>query len=322
MPDYDLLFSEIPESSCWNVCREEPSPYAEERRYCVQSRSGDRHWIRLFDPRCYDRVKKEFDLAAHLRVCRIPSPRVHRYGFCAGGSLLYLLQDPPAGCSCTTGLTEQRPEMQYALGMETGRVLKKLHFLDIRESSGSPPISGRSSREIACGELPAELGKLPVCRDLLRAAGYATDPDRAKNRLLAGDFLPDHIRIDADGSVSLADLGACRCGDPCEDLASAILAFAPLSIPFVIGLLDCYFLFTPGLRSLRRIAGYAACRALGDLLGEAAGGISGRLPALRRAQDLNEQYNRFRSVVPRWYKPMPRSMRVTCGSRVSRVSDR
>jgi hypothetical protein len=138
--------------------------------------------------------------------------------------------------------------------------------------------------------------------------------------LLHGDFSPENIILSPDWEVFLSHLSNWQYGDPLQDLAGVLTKIRSVSVPFAIGLLDCYFVFKPDSLSMKLISGFAALELLERFfsMGAERDGAYGEGGGDRRS--ICEQIIRFcddmpgdKGCCPSWYKKIKKASQYDCG---------
>jgi hypothetical protein len=108
-----------------------------------------------------------------------------------------------------------------------------------------------------------------------------------------------------ENKLHLIDFEKWNYGDPISDLGPMVARMHEISVPFMVGVLDCYFNFQIGVHELRLLAFFAAIDVLEGVV-QAAKNAPDKMPdALSAARNLVRDYNQFRSIVPMWYKRLP-----------------
>ena len=103
--------------------------------------------------------------------------------------------------------------------------------------------------------------------------------------------------------VGLTGLENWQYGDPLAALAPVLVEMRRTSRHYVTGFLDCYFSYNIDIKSFHCLAFYAALYILEQFQ---AASLTEQAKICREIKDLCQSYNGFRTVVPRWYKPLPK----------------
>jgi aminoglycoside phosphotransferase (APT) family kinase protein len=259
--------ADIPGSASWLKLAEIDRLGVAMQRYAVQDQEDRRFLLHIVDRTCYDRIKNEFEHLKNIRAQGIPAPDPICFGFCDQGRKLYMQTSWIEGQSVKIRLQGVSPDRQYALGTGAGLLLKMVHHCPIPARKCYEPalfdercrkvISAYRSKRIRLAGERKLFKKIQVGRSLM-----AECQKREPLTLLHGGFVPDNLILSPDWQIHLVHFSDWLYGDPLVDLANILTWIRSVSVPFAIGVLDCYFLFRPG----DWILGMLDCYASLDLI--------------------------------------------------------
>ncbi|MEA4889228.1 MAG: phosphotransferase [Clostridiaceae bacterium] len=298
---------DIPGSNTWISVHEILNGDSNERKFRVKNQNSQRFMIRLAKNTLYDRKKNEFEYMKRIHELEVPIPQPIAFGICDGGKSIYTMLSWIYGDSDPKRLAALPKEIQYMLGIEAGKFLKTIHY----------------NMFINCldywyGEMDDRIKKFQTyCkRGTLNNACSIKIIDYLKENqslvanqpqtLLHGDFHMDNFVLSYENNFNLIDFEKCAIGDPMADMGPMISRMRQISLPFMIGVLDCYFNYQINVQELRLIAFYASMYALEQMVVTARRGDAEHYQAaFERAKILVKDYNGLKSFVPAWYKLMP-----------------
>ncbi|NCA67570.1 MAG: hypothetical protein EOM87_05855 [Clostridia bacterium] len=105
-----------------------------DKKYYIETASGDRFMLRLSDIIKSDKKKAEFERMKQMSAYGIPMPEPVKFGVCDGGQSVYQLTAWCDGVNLETVLSGFPEAEQYALGIKAGMILNKIHRVPILES--------------------------------------------------------------------------------------------------------------------------------------------------------------------------------------------
>jgi aminoglycoside phosphotransferase (APT) family kinase protein len=314
--------TDIPGAASWLKLAEIDQPEDMKRQYAVMDQQEQQYLIRVVDRTCYDRIKNEYEHLKRLREMGLPAPEPVAFGFCDHGKSLYLQTGWIEGYPMSSGLGDVRLERQYALGTRAGLLLKIVHGCQIpaRISNGPAQFDERCRKVL--GELRMIRTQPTGVQKLVRMLneGRTILSDQATKRpfcLLHGSFTPTSILLAPDWEVYLTRFSNWRYGDPLMDLSNVLTSIRKASVPFAIGVLDCYFIYKPDEETLILMSCYAAADLLERYAASCRQGRQSNLPVkndLMMTTDLKDQIDLLskdfpgtQNVFPSWYKRIKRA---------------
>ncbi len=298
----ELILTAIPELRKASFLNQIPSANPRLSKYQIEDASGDRCVLYLADKKDYSLIKQTFHLIKMLHENKILVPQALCYGVSEKNLAAYLvtgwLEGQPAG----TFLPDQHEVSQYLLGQETAIFINSVHACSVdTESNGWSCYIGELIGKLASLAGPA------VNQDVLRLLDFVRqNQDLTLGRpqsVLYGQLLVDNLFCAPGSCVGLPNWENWQYGDPLADLASLVTDMRKVSDFFVTGFLDCYFSYKVDVKSFHCLAFYAALHMLKKYQ---AADAKERVKIARDIKAMNREYSNFSSVVPKWYKPLPR----------------
>jgi len=103
--------------------------YSGDKKYYIETSDARRLLLRVSDIKEYDRRKTMFEMMTQLAPLNLPMPQPLDFGTCDGGKSVYQLLSWCDGEDLEKILPTLSESEQYAVGLEFGRILKKVHSL-------------------------------------------------------------------------------------------------------------------------------------------------------------------------------------------------
>jgi aminoglycoside phosphotransferase (APT) family kinase protein len=209
---------------------------------------------------------------------------------------------------------------QYELGIEAGLNLKLIHCCPI------PPRQQSSWAD-------CQVKRWRIFQDAYRCRRHKIAYEQKifsliKNyipllvdrpqRLLHGGFHTDNIVLSYECSLSLIDFDSWQYGDPLFDLANVLTRIRHVSLPYAIGILDCYFAFEISDYELRLLTLYGAMDLIEQVVAARTKSNEAIETALERVQVFLRDLQGCKNICPSWYK----RMRCSPKARQEDISDR
>lgn len=98
-----------------------------DKKFYLETEDEQRFLARISECLEYERKKTEYKLLQEVSKIGIPAPTPVAFGYCEDKSKIYTLLSWVDGEDAQKVLPELSQEEQYQLGMEAGRILRKLH---------------------------------------------------------------------------------------------------------------------------------------------------------------------------------------------------
>ena len=108
--------------------------YSGDKKYNVATADGKRLLLRVADISEYDRKKAEFEMMKRIASLNVPMPQPVDFGICHDGKNIYQLLTWCDGINAETVLPRMSEAEQFALGMQAGQILQKIHTISAPES--------------------------------------------------------------------------------------------------------------------------------------------------------------------------------------------
>ena len=269
-----------------------------DKKYCVTQKDGTKGFLRISPIERFESRKVLFDLGQQAAALGVPMCEPLAFGTCEEG--VYSLHSWVDGEDLRPLLPEFSQARQYALGAESGKVLRKIHSIPAPE--GQTPWAAYMQQKIdrkiqvysECGVRFAGdenvLAYIAENRHLLRDCPQCFQH---------GDYHDGNMML-AAGKLVIIDFDRHDFGDPWEEF-NRIAFSAQSSAHFASGQLHGYFGGEPPEEFFRLLALYLASNMLSSI----TWAVQCETSDMAFMQELNRStllaYDNMQTCVPSWY---------------------
>ncbi len=278
--------------------------WSEDKKYRVTATDGTPYLLRVSPHGRYERRQAEFTFMQAVEFLGVPMCRPvelweNEEGVCS-------LQSWIDGEDAEAVLPRLTAKEQYALGVEAGRMLSRIHSL--RAPADAEPWDIRFSRK-----LDRKLEMYAACELKYPCGTTFIDYIATQRGLLSaqpqvwhhGDFHVGNLMCGRDGVLYVIDFNRASVGDPWEEF-NRIVWSAQASPAFASGQVDGYFPVAEGGTVpedfWRLLALYIASNTLSSLPWAIPFGEGEVQTMMRQAEEILSWYEGMTRVVPTWYR--------------------
>ncbi len=295
---------DIPNYSTFTKVEAINKGWSKDKKYYVETTSGQKLLLRLSDISEYKKKKEEYEAVIVASRLGIQMSKPIDFGVCNGGSQVYMLLTWIEGEDVEIVITTLSEREQYQMGLQAGKMLKKIHC--IIASDGQPNQESRIRYKVAvklsqyktCGH------KVPNDHEILRFIEqnlYCLKD--SEYVMLHGDFHVGNLITDNNHNLGVIDFNRFDYGDPFEDFNRLMVFSRRISIPFAKGQISGYFNGEhPPELFFRRMALYTAMNALFSIVWSIPYGEVEIEGSLERSKMNYDDYRGFTTIVPIWYE--------------------
>lgn len=271
-----------------------------DKKYRVVTDEGEALLVRIGNAAEYERKKAEYEMLARAFSAGVPTPQPMGFGLCADG-YSYAIVSWHAGTDAEELLPSLTPGARYALGVQSGALLKRLHVLPAPEDA--EPWGVRFRRKVrARVEAYDAMGETLPGGNLVRNSLIAREAllDARPQTFNHGDYNAGNLIVDLNGVVSVIDFNAYNggYGDPWWELG------ADSDESYLNGQLAGYFDGNPPPDFFPLCAYYAAYGALAALMDTRAGEYGTPADGIEHLERVLVWFDGMRKDVPAWYRPL------------------
>lgn len=271
-----------------------------DRKYRVKTGAGESLLLRVGGRSEYERKKAEYEMLERAHAAGIPTPCPVEFGVCANGDP-YAILGWREGTDAERLLPRLPREARFALGVQSGALLRQLHALPAPTDAAA--WAERFRRKIAArAEAYAALpenhpGADPVRDCLLSRQNLLDARPQSFNH---GDYSAGNLIVSPGGKLSVIDFNAYNggYGDPWWELGQ------DADGDYLNGQLAGYFEGNPPPGYFPLCAYYAAYGALAAVCDTRAGEYGTPAEGIEHLERVLSWFDNMRGDVPAWYRPV------------------
>lgn len=296
------MFSEIPNSSTWNSIEKLTKGWSSDIKYKITTADNLVLLLRISDMSAYDAKKKEYEVIKKYAQQGIPMSMPIDFGVCNDNQNVYMLLTWVEGADLEEVLPTLTEEEQYQLGWQAGKILKKIHSIEV----DAEDIPSKAKIEKKLWQLEKyEISNVRIQDDEI-AVAYVKEHIgqiwKEKPVYQHGDFHPGNLIYREDGSIGVIDFNRWEVGDPYEEFYKLESFAREISIPYCIGQIEAYFDKKIPYAFWQTLAVYVAHASLYSIKWAEKFGKEEMDGMEERCRMAFEDYDSFRTVIPKWYK--------------------
>ena len=270
-----------------------------DRKYCVSTANGGKYLLRISAMERQERRRSEFARMEQLAQLALPMCGPVEFGICNEG--VYTILEWIEGWDAEECVPSMPEEMQYAYGMDAGRILAKIHSIPA-------PADAPDWQERFHAKIDRKIAMYNSC-PLKYENGQVLLDYLIENRELLvgrpqtyqhGDYHIGNMMIDHDGVLTVIDFDKDDFGDPWEEF-NRIVWCAQVAPEFARGMVDGYFAGEVPVEFWQLLALYICSNTLGSLPWAIPFGEEEIQVMRRQAADVLRWYDGMKTVIPNWY---------------------
>jgi len=270
-----------------------------DKKYCVTNTVGEKYLLRITPIERYDNREALFALLLQVAKLAIPMCLPVEFGICGAG--VYLLQTWIDGEDLEAVLPLLTEAEQYALGVTSGELLRKMHVIPAPDSQEDWAVRFNRKTE-------GKMQKYRECGVRFDGDEYVIKYIEQNRELLLhrpqcfqhGDYHVGNMML-AGGKLNIIDFDRYDFGDPWEEF-NRIMWTAAVSPHFATGQLHGYFGGEPPIAFFKLLAFYISSNMLSSIYCAIPFGQPDVDIMMRQAQDLLCWFDNMQNPVPAWYR--------------------
>ncbi|MDR0935381.1 MAG: phosphotransferase [Oscillospiraceae bacterium] len=295
------LIADIPLYATFTAIEPLNKGWSSDKKYRVETAGGGRFLLRLADISEYEHKKAEFENMRRVAASGIPMQQPVLFGICSSGKSVYLLLTWVDGEDLQEVLPLLSKTEQYALGLEAGKILKKMHTL-YTTSPSDDWLNGYGAK------LDNYIRNYQNCDYTFEGDSILIEYLQNNRHLLGkrplclthDDYHPGNMIFTADKKLSLIDFQRLRMVEPFHAF-SGLCFPAKYSPRFATGQIHGYFDGEPPTDFWRLLSLYMAAIAVNNLPWSVPYGQGEIDFAYEQIADILRWYDNFTRLVPSWY---------------------
>lgn len=270
-----------------------------DKKYCATTTDGNQFLLRVSPIEQYERKKNEFELMHKIATLDIPMCKPLEFGISDEG--VYSVQSWINGADAEENINHYTNEEQYAYGLESGQILRKIHTIPAPNGieDWESYFNRKADRKIKMYEecpIKCENGQAFV--EYINANRHLL-----KNRPCTyqhGDYHIGNMMIGEDKQLYIIDFNRYDFGDPWEEF-NRIVWCAQAAPYFASGMVNGYFDNDIPMEFWKLLALYIASNTLSSVAWAIPFGEKEIQVMLNQAKDVLRWYDNMKNPVPSWY---------------------
>jgi len=271
-----------------------------DKKYMAVTASGEKYLYRVSDKSTFFQKQTEFEMMKKLSLLEIPMCLPVEFGENEDG--VYSVQTWINGRDAEEAVPLLSREKQYALGYESGEILKKIHSIPAPASQEdwfsrfSRKMDTKIKRYLEC-PIKAEGGE-----NFIRYInGHRHLIENRPQTFQHGDYHIGNMMLDESGKLFVIDFNRFDFGDPWEEF-NRIVWCAQKSPAFASGMIDGYFDGNVPMEFFETLALYISSNMLSSVYWAIPFGEKEIAVMLNQAKEVLEWYDNMQTPVPTWYR--------------------
>ena len=270
-----------------------------DRKYCAEAFDGTKYFLRIATPEKAERTRRAFEYQKRVAALGGPICAPIEIGECPDGSV-YTVQSWIDGASAEELVPAMTAEEQYRLGLESGRILKRIH--SVPAPPDAPDWEPRFNAKI-----DGKIRKYSECPIQVQGAECFIDYIEHNRTLLRGrpqcfqhgDYHIGNMML-RRGELVIIDFDRCDFGDPWEEF-NRIVWCAQASPRFASGMVDGYFDGRVPREFWQLLALYISSNTLSSIPWAIPFGESEIQKFTEQTIEIMSWYDEMRTIIPSWY---------------------
>jgi aminoglycoside phosphotransferase (APT) family kinase protein len=293
------MFKGINGSESWDIIEEGNKGWSEDKKYHIITKNKEHLLLRLSDIKFYERKQKEYNILLELSKLDFEMSKPVDFGVCDSG--VYMLLKWIEGEDLETAILKKDTVEQYELGIQSGKILKKIHSINIHSNMDSwenrfnKKIDLKIKAYLEC-PLKYEDGALFIehinrNRHLLNGV---------ESTLQHGDYHVGNMILTNSDDVAIIDFNRYDFGDPYEEF-NRIIWDIKVSKAFAAGKIDGYFNGNIPEKFFQLLALYISVNTISSLPWAIPFGDEQINIMKEQAEKALIDYDYFNIIIPKWY---------------------
>lgn len=273
--------------------------WSDDKKYCVTDQNQQKYLLRVSDKEKLDSKKIEFDIMEKVASLGVRMCKPIKFELC--GDEVHSIHEWIDGRDAIETILTYSEKQQYIYGVETGKILRKIHTIPAAEVCEdweiffNRKIDDKISKYKEC---PVQYESGQVFIDFLNE-----NRELLKNRpqvLQHGDYHIGNFMIEEDREIYVIDFDRFDFGDPWEEF-NRIVWSAQVSPSFASGMIDGYFDDKVPDLFWKLLAVYILSNLVGALPWAISYGEEEVSVMQNQAKEILEWYDYMNRLVPSWY---------------------
>lgn len=295
------MYYNIESSISWKSVTPVNKGWSKDKKYLVETNKGNKLLLRISDIAQYSMKKKEYEIIKKYSDTGIKMSLPIEFGSCNENKNVYMLLSWTDGRDLEEVLPTLSENEQYQLGREAGEILHTIHSIPL-DRKDVPTETKKAKKLWQLSQYEMSRLRVPDDEHAIRFVKENIEQIwRKKPVYMHGDFHPGNLIYMNDGNIGVIDFNRWEVGDPYEEFYKLESFGIEISVPYCVGQIDAYFNnHIPDDFWLAQ-AVYAAHASLYSVKWSEKFGQKDVEGMVRRCKATFENYDYFRSYIPKWY---------------------
>jgi aminoglycoside phosphotransferase (APT) family kinase protein len=275
--------------------------WSSDKKYFIETVSGERLLLRTADRSEYERKKSEFEAMKRLAETGVPMSKPLEFGTCDDGDGVYTLFTWCDGEDAADMLPKLTDTEQYVLGLNSGRYLREIHSI--------PAPADHEKWETKFNrKADSKIKQYQDCPVKIEDGDRIIKYIESNRHLLRGrpqsfhhgDYHVGNMVISQKAELSIIDFNRHDFGDPWEEF-NRIVWSASVSPHFATGQLNGYFNGRPPEEFFKLMLFYISSNMLSSVPWAMAFGEEEVAVMKEQAKEVQGWFDGMDNPVPTWY---------------------
>lgn len=274
--------------------------WSSDKKYYIETNDNKHLLLRISDISEFNRKKEEFELMKMFDSVNIPMSKPIDLGVCNDGKSVYGLFSWCEGVDAEIILPTLSEKEQYDIGVEAGKILKKINNVVVSENSNwldiyTKKIDYYINNYKNCG---FAFEKENLIIDFINENKYLM-----RNRPMCmthGDFHVGNLILSDNKELAVIDFNRFKMVDPHHSFGAIV--FSAIASPlFATGQINGYFENNPPIEFWKLLKLYLSAIAINSLPWSVPYGDKEIEFAYQQINDILSWYNDMTLTIPKWY---------------------
>ncbi len=272
-----------------------------DKKYYIETNDGRHMLLRIADFSEYSHKRTEYEIMEQMAKFSVPMPAPIDFGTCNNGNNVYTLLHWVDGDEVETILPSLSKSEQYILGMESGKILRRIHEVPITNHTDS--WADRYYSVIGPRLEAFRLEGIPFNGDTLILDYLERNRDLLKNRSQChhhGDYHVGNMIFTASRQIAIIDWHTVdfdNYGDPWYEFNRIGLEYAE----FASGQINGYFNHDVPEEFWKLFAYYLAASAITSIVWAKYFATERLQDILKLNQEILYWFDDMKNPIPTWY---------------------
>ena len=211
------MFEDIKNSSDWQSVDKVSKGWSSDSKYFIKTKEGKMLLLRISDMEQYETKKKEYEIVEKYSKLGFLMSQPIDFGICNNGKNVYMLLTWIEGKDLEEVLSDLTEEQQYQLGRQAGKILKKIHSIDV-DINDIPKDTKKSKKLEQLSRY--EESHVRIDGDEIAIKYVKENIDliwKEKPVYMHGDYHPGNLIYTDNGLIGVIDFNRWEVGDPYEE---------------------------------------------------------------------------------------------------------